>query len=111
MRASDLLRFEVVTSDDRPLGHVSDFRIVQDGPLVAGVQNAFRIDSLVVGRGGLADRLGYIRGGVQGPWLVSAIATCLERRAHLIDVADIDRWDDDKRTIRLKPGAVLTHPA
>ena len=111
MRATDLLAHHVRTADGRSLGRVSEFRVVQDGPLVAGVQNAFRIDQLLVGRGGLASRLGYIRGRISGPWLIAAVFRGLERRTNLVDVDDIDRWDDDQLLIVLKPGARLDHPA
>jgi hypothetical protein len=110
VRASDLFHYRVRSADGRDLGRVSDARVVQDGPLVAGVQQAFRVDVLVAGRGGLADRLGYIRGGIRGPWLLAAIFRRLERRANVVQVDDIDRWDDAEHVIVLRADAVIAHP-
>jgi hypothetical protein len=100
VRISDLLTYMVFSADGAHLGRVSDVRIVQDGPIV-GTQAAFRVDALVVGRGGLAERLGYIRGGVEGPWMLRALFGRLERRAQVVAVRDIARWDDDTRTLHL----------
>ncbi|MCU1388667.1 MAG: hypothetical protein JWL72_2005 [Ilumatobacteraceae bacterium] len=102
MRLSDLLDYSVLDSDGTDLGRVSDVRIVQDGPIVRGVQAAFRVDALVVGRGGLAERLGYVRARVQGPWLLRVLFTRLEQRAHIVEVDRIDHWDDDEAVIRLR---------
>jgi len=111
VRASDLLRSRVVTAEGRELGRVADFRVVQDGPLVAGIQQAFRVDRLVVGRGGLADRLGYIRGGIDGPWIVGVVMRRLERRAFVVEIDDVARWDDDEGVLTLRAGATPRHPA
>ena len=101
VRVSDLLEYSVMSADGARLGKVSDVRVIQDGPLLRGVQAAFRVDALVVGRGGLAERLGYIRGRVQGPWLVRTLFSRLERRAEVVAVSDIARWDDDEHVIHL----------
>ena len=101
MRISDLLEYSVVSADGARLGRVSDVRVIQDGPLLAGIQAAFRIDALVVGRGGLAERLGYVRGRVEGPWALRLLFSRLERRAQVVAVTDIAGWDEDTRTIRL----------
>jgi hypothetical protein len=69
MRASDLLGLQVVGPDDAPLGHVVDVRLVQDGPLL-GAFAALRVQGFVVGRHGLAARLGYDRQESGGPWLL-----------------------------------------
>ena len=104
MRASDLLRFEVVEHDGTKVGRVSDLRVVQDGPVRQGVQAAMRVDALVVGRGGLAERLGYIRNRVEGPWMLKVIFTRLERRAHVVDVADVATWDEQACVLTLRAG-------
>ena len=101
MRISDLLEYSVVSADGARLGRISDVRVIQDGPLIGGIQAAFRIDALVVGRGGLAERLGYVRGRVEGPWMLRVLFGRLERRAQVVAVADIANWDDDTRTIHL----------
>ena len=101
MRISDLLEYSVESADGKRLGQISDVRVIQDGPLVGGVQAAFRVDALVVGRGGLAERLGYIRGRVRGPWMLRVLFSRLERRAQVVAVSDIARWDDDEHVIHL----------
>ncbi|MCU1401383.1 MAG: hypothetical protein JWN62_4492 [Acidimicrobiales bacterium] len=104
MRLSDLLHYTVRDSDGIELGRVSDVRIVQDGRILRGVQAAFRVDALVVGRGGVAERLGYMRARVNGPWLVRVLLTRFEQRAHVIEVDQIDHWDDDAAVITLRAG-------
>ena len=101
MRISDLLEYTVESADGKRLGQISDVRVIQDGPMTGGVQAAFRIDALVVGRGGLAERLGYIRGRVQGPWMLRVLFSWLERRSQVVAVSDIDSWDDDEHVIHL----------
>jgi len=101
VRISDLLEYTVESADGQRLGRISDVRVIQDGPLIRGVQSAFRVDALIVGRGGLAERLGYIRGRVQGPWMLRVLFSRLERRSQVIAVSDIDHWDDDARVIHL----------
>lgn len=108
MRASDLLRCEVVDASGRRLGEVTDIRAVQDGPLRRGVQQAMRVEAFVVGPGGMADRLGFIRGRVDGPWLLRALLVRLERRAHVVRLEDFERWQEGDTTLRLRPG-VSTH--
>ncbi|MCU1393163.1 MAG: hypothetical protein JWM34_1591 [Ilumatobacteraceae bacterium] len=107
MRLSDLLTYTVVDRDGSELGMVSDVRILQDGPLVRGVQAAFRVDALVVGRGGLAERLGYIRTRVEGPWLLRSIFARLERSVKIVPVSAIDRWDDDAKVVHVRGFAFL----
>ena len=51
-----------------------------DGPL-RGSLAALRVDALIVGGDAVAGRLGYLRGGVRGPALLSAVMRRLERRA------------------------------
>ena len=102
MRLSDLLDYTVIDAGGHEIGGVSDLRIVQDGPVLRGVQAAFRVDALVVGKGGLAERLGYVRARVEGPWLLKVVFERLERRARIIAMIDIDRWDDDARRIHLR---------
>jgi PRC-barrel domain len=99
MNLSDLLASEVVDDNGSRLGTVEDVRVVQDGPLLLPFGAAFRIDALVVGRHTIAIRLGYERGGIRGPWLLRGIFRSLERRAHVIEWADVIDWDG--RTVRV----------
>jgi len=101
LRLSDLLECRVYDRHGVDLGRVSDVRVVQDGAILAGVQARFRVDALLVGRGGVGERLGFIRGRVRGPWLLKVLFTRLERHAKYIAVADIADWNVDQRALRL----------
>jgi hypothetical protein len=88
VRIGDLLRCEVEDSTGRKLGPVHDVRLVQDGP-IKGASAALRVDALVVGGFGLAVRLGVIRKGLRGPWLVLAPLRRLEKRSKVISWTDV----------------------
>jgi hypothetical protein len=90
---SDVMGVEAVDADGRRLGKVTDVRLVQDGPWIEGFGNALRVDSLVIGRGGIASRLGYVRGGVRGPWLLRVVASALEGEAWHVPWTDISVRD------------------
>jgi hypothetical protein len=89
MLMSDLIGAYVVDADGQRLGKVTDVRLVQDGPYIEGFGNALRVDGLVVGRAGIADRLGYVRGGVRGPWLLRRLASALEGKAWLVPWTEV----------------------
>jgi hypothetical protein len=93
MQMSEVLGVEVVDAGGARLGEVTDVRLVQDGPYIEGFGQALRVDALVVGRGGIASRLGYVRGGVRGPWLLRVVAAALEGRAFLVPWVDVERTD------------------
>jgi hypothetical protein len=93
MLASELLGVDVVAADGRRLGRVDDLRVVRDGPYVDGFGNAMRVADLVVGPGGIAVRLGYVRHGVQGPALVRWWARRVERRCLLVPWAAVASYD------------------
>jgi hypothetical protein len=94
MQMSDVMGRPVADADGARVGKVADVRLVQDGPFVEGFGNGLRVDALVVGRGGVASRLGYVRGGVRGPWLLKVLAAALEGRAFLVPWADLEATDD-----------------
>lgn len=100
MRMGDLLESRVADADGRDLGVVHDVRLVQDGPLLEGFGHALRVDGLVVGPGSWAVRLGYLRHGVKGPWLVKALAQAVERRTRFVPWGDVEAWDG--RHVRLR---------
>lgn len=102
MLMSDLLHADVVTAEGDRLGSVHDLRVERDGPYVEGFGNAIRVTGLVVGRGGAAVRLGYVRHGVRGPALLRWWARRAERRAALVPWESVDRVDDG--VVRLRPG-------
>ena len=89
MRISDLLASEVRHADGTPVGRVREVRVVQDGPAVSGVQAAFRVDALIVGRGSLGVRLGYHAGHVRGPWLLNVIFGGTAHRVKEIAMDDV----------------------
>lgn len=100
MLLSDLLHTEVVDADGRTIGSVHDVHLVQDGPLLLPFGAAYRVEGLLVGRGSLGTRLGYHRGGGQGPWLLKSLFGALERRAHFVAWEDVESYDSD--VIRLR---------
>ena len=85
MRLSDLLRCEVTDEAGANLGRVVDVRAVQDGPVHQGFGAALRIDGMVVGRRGVALRLGFYRLQVRGPWPLTTIFGRLESRSLYVE--------------------------
>jgi sporulation protein YlmC with PRC-barrel domain len=95
MRLSELLDKEVFDATGRSAGHVHDVRVIQDGRITSSFDAALRVHGLIVGRGGLANRLGFGHSGARGPWLLRAI---LEARSkptvvpwHRVRVIEADR--------------------
>ncbi len=78
MHLSDLLRMEAVDWEGRKLGHVRDVRL-------RSVQESWEVSGLVVGRGALAERLGYAYGPVKGPGLVRWVMSHWARHARFVD--------------------------
>lgn len=99
MRMSDLLRSHVVDSDGKSVGRVEDVRLVQDGPLQGGFGAAFRIEGLLVGRGGLGARLGFVRAGVRGPAPLRAMIVRLENESRFVAWQDVVSCED--RVVKL----------
>jgi hypothetical protein len=95
MHLSDLLHSEVVDVNGVTLGSVDDVRLVQDGPLLLPFGAALRVEGLMVGHRSVGTRLGYVRGGIRGPWLLRVIFTALERRAYYVPWHDVATWDGD----------------
>ena len=98
MRLSDLLHSRVVDVDGVALGQVKDVLVTQEGPQVGGHDAALAVDGLVVG-GYHATRLGYERGGAQGPWPIAALFRRLERKARFVPWDAVAGRDGD--TLRL----------
>jgi hypothetical protein len=99
-RLSELLHSTVFDAAGEELGSVDDVRLVQDGPLLDGVEAALRIEGLVVGRGSISVRLGFHRQKVTGPWLLAKIFGALERRAAFVPWGEVDRWEGDRVVLR-----------
>jgi hypothetical protein len=91
----DLLGCEVEDSAGRKLGPVHDVKVVQDGP-IRGTSAALRVDALVVGGSGFAVRLGAVRKGIRGPWLVLRPLRWLERKSKVVAWGDIASITDDR---------------
>jgi len=94
-----VLDHDVIDGGGKRLGRIHDVRLVQD---VAGPQDApalFRLDAVVIGRRGLAIRLGYARGHVGGPWLVKWLLTTFSSSPEEIAWRDL-RPTDDGRFVR-----------
>ena len=108
MRLSDLLHSRVVDVDGVDLGQVKDVLVTQEGPQVGGHDAALAVDGLVVG-GYYATRLGFERGGAQGPWPISALFRRLERKARFVPWDAVESCDPD--IVRLSiPGRGLGSP-
>lgn len=72
MRLNDLLGYRVVDGTGDELGGVADVRLVQDGPLLASMRSALRIDGLIVVEHHTTRLFGYERhtGPALLRWLV-----------------------------------------
>ena len=113
MRLSDLIGCDVVDIAGKSVGRISDVHLIQDGPVVDGLQARIRVEALLVGRGGWGERIGYIRGRARGPWLLAVLFRWIERHSQLIASDDVADWDLDNRTVRLltsRPRAAVRHP-
>jgi hypothetical protein len=88
MRLADLIGSQILDRDGRDLGRVGDVWLIQNGPPIGLFGAALTVDTLVVGRFGLASRAGYERDDVRGP---APIAWFLHRRTAHRPVA---RWSD-----------------
>lgn len=99
MKASDLLRCQAVRQDGRELGHVLDIRARrdQDGGLT--------VTGVVVGERGLAERLGYARGVVEGPWVVAAALRWFHRSSRVVPWEQITEVRDGRLVVRDDGGA------
>ena len=73
MRLTDLLGARVEGRDGRPVGVVTDVRLVQDGPLLGEFGAAFRVHGLVIGRTTIGAHMGFERANVRGPWLLKKL--------------------------------------
>lgn len=79
--ASALLGTEVVDADGQSLGKLHDLR------LAAGAGHG--VAAIVTGRGVVAERFGYARGEVVGPWLLAAFMHRLARDTHEVPWSDL----------------------
>ena len=110
MRMSDVLACRVHERDGTCLGRVRDVRLVMDGP-TRGALASLRVDAVIVGGPALADRLGFLRGGVRGPALLAALLRRFEARDVTIAAADIEAWDVEHRQLVLSAAGTQRRPS
>jgi sporulation protein YlmC with PRC-barrel domain len=108
MRVGELLQTHVTTSEGRSLGRVRDILVVQDGPLRASGEHAFRVHGLVAGRFARGTCLGYVsRPGVdpdqetRGPLPIRALFRWLHRNAVYVP------W---QQIVEITPDAIIVEP-
>ncbi|HET8616236.1 MAG TPA: PRC-barrel domain-containing protein [Actinomycetales bacterium] len=89
MRTSELIGCEVVDSDGVRVGRVHDIRLEARPPLGASGDPAYRVQGLVLGPVGLAQRLGYGRHDMKGPWPLTVMLRALSRRSYLVPWSDV----------------------
>jgi hypothetical protein len=106
LRISDLIGHEVFGSDGTSLGKVHDVRLVRQAAY--GTSGALRLDGLVIGKGGVAVRLGYASPDVTGPWLLTAVLGRLARKARYVAWSDVG-LEGERLVVRADPTA-LRHP-
>jgi hypothetical protein len=98
IRVSSLLGRSVIDESGRHHGHVIDVRAVQDGAATDGMKAALRVDGLVVGTGGIGERLGLLRHRVHGPWLLVVLARLIGRDCRYV------LWTDLRALPGVDPG-------
>jgi hypothetical protein len=96
MRLSELMHSTVVREDGRPLGPVTDVRVVADGPKVKLFGPALRVEGIVVGGPPLSVRLGFHRSRMRGPWLLKSLFGAFERRARYVRWEQVQSYDADR---------------
>ena len=97
MRLNDLLGRRVVDGTGAVLGGVADVRLVQDGPLLASMQAALRIDGLIVVEHNATRLFGYERH--VGPALLRWLVHRRLGEVWYVAWPEIDRISDDAVTI------------
>ncbi|GAA4896253.1 hypothetical protein ACFPM3_15915 [Streptomyces coeruleoprunus] len=95
MRASDLLRAEVVDETGHRLGTVHDLRVVR-----SSTSAPWQLQAVVVGATGVAHRLGYATGEVRGPAPLSRTAHRLARRSQVVAWSRVIAYGEGRITVR-----------
>ncbi|MEY2398007.1 MAG: hypothetical protein QOJ00_1181 [Actinomycetota bacterium] len=108
MRLSDLTRVAVYDVGGKRIGRLNDVRLVQDGPYVEGFGAGLRVAGFVAGSGRMGERLGFNRGGVDGPWLLKVFFLRLERRGRFVPWDKVARMEND--AIHLSVSAAELRP-
>ena len=90
MRLSDILESEVVDVQGRHIGKVREVRLVREGPAQGAFGPSYQISGLIFGGAAVGSRLGYGRGGIDGPWPLKKFFRSLERQRKYVDWAAVD---------------------
>jgi hypothetical protein len=105
MTLADLLGCAVVDHRGANVGRVCDVRLRQDGPLLGGITAALRVDAVLLGRSGAAERLGYIHGGLTKPRLLRWVLRRFAGPMILVPWEGVEAWDPDAHQLVLRPDA------
>lgn len=96
MKTSEIIGVRVVDRDGVQVGRVHDIRLRAEAPLREGADPAYRVCALILGPVGLAQRLGYGRREMKGPWPLTVLFLALSRRSFLVPWSDVGtlegRW-------------------
>ncbi|NJP94968.1 hypothetical protein HCN51_36980 [Nonomuraea sp. FMUSA5-5] len=102
MRMSELIARPVVDSAGELVGQVADVRLIQDGPLLQQVQNAFRVAGLIVVARHTGRLFGYERGpAIKGPWLIRALLGVLHRDTRYVTWEQVGGIDGERIVLRV----------
>jgi sporulation protein YlmC with PRC-barrel domain len=109
MVLSELLGAQVVDRNGRRVGRVRDVGLTPRRGGSRGGDLELRVASLLIGPGGLAERLGYAYGPVRGPWLLRAVLMRRARRLKSAPWGTVARIGHRRIELSVATGD-LTHP-
>ncbi|MFG1863830.1 hypothetical protein [Microbispora bryophytorum] len=102
MRLAGLLGRTVRGPSGEVAGNTVDVRLVQDGPLLAEVQQAFRPAGLLIARRRAGRLFGYERGpGLWRPSLLGALVRRMHGEIRYAEWDQIESYDDEEITLRV----------
>jgi hypothetical protein len=90
MRLSEILESEVLDVEGRRIGRVHDVRLVREGPPQGTFGPSYQLSGLIIGGAAVGSRLGYGRGGIEGPWPLKTFFRRLERKRGYVDWAAVE---------------------
>ncbi len=99
MRLSELQRYRAVDVAGRPLDHIKDVRLEQQG-------EEWVVTDLIVGRAAFAERLGFIHGVVERPVLLARLMRWVARHARVVPWEDV-RLEQDRVVVASQRGELL----
>ncbi len=94
LRVGLLFGRPAIDADGQPIGRVHDVRLRRDGPIIPGFGPALRLEGLVIGRGSIANRLGFDRHDITGPWPLDVWGRRAARRAKFVPWEYVNVRDD-----------------